>query len=50
MNNLIDSSGSLNLFNKKIYNQCLFDNYNMWLLKPVNCNRGRGVSVFNTIE
>lgn len=50
VNNIIDNSGSLNLFNSKTFNPCLFDNFNVWVLKPVNSNRGRGVSVFNTIQ
>lgn len=28
----------------------MFDGQNIWLLKPSDYNRGRGVSLFNSIE
>ena len=28
----------------------LYDGHNMWLFKPADANRGRGVNLFNTID
>ena len=28
----------------------LFDGHNMWLFKPADANRGRGVNLFNSVE
>lgn len=28
----------------------MFDGHNIWLLKPSDYNRGRGVSLFNSLE
>ena len=28
----------------------MFDGHNLWLLKPTDYNRGRGVQVFNSFE
>lgn len=30
--------------------ETLFDGHNMWLFKPADANRGRGVNLFNSIE
>jgi hypothetical protein len=29
---------------------CHFDSYNLWILKPTNLNRGRGIHVFRDLE
>ena len=31
-------------------NNTMFDKKNIWLLKPTDYNRGRGVSLFSTID
>jgi glutathione synthase/RimK-type ligase-like ATP-grasp enzyme len=28
----------------------MYSEHNIWVLKPNNCNRGRGISVFNRLE
>ena len=28
----------------------LFDGHNMWLFKPADANRGRGIDLFNSID
>ena len=30
--------------------ETLFNGHNMWLFKPADANRGRGVNLFNTID
>lgn len=37
-------------FKKKIIHDSYFDGINLWLLKPPDCNRGRGVHLFSSID
>ena len=30
--------------------ETMFNGHNLWLFKPADANRGRGVNVFNTID
>jgi hypothetical protein len=30
--------------------ETLYDGHNMWLFKPADANRGRGVNLFNSID
>ena len=30
--------------------ESLYDGHNMWLFKPADANRGRGVNLFNSID
>lgn len=30
--------------------ECMFSGHNLWVLKPNDCNRGRGVQIFNKLE
>ena len=44
LQNIKPSKKSLNL------RPCMFEGHNMWLIKPSDYNRGRGVQVFNTLD
>jgi len=30
--------------------ESMYDGGNVWLIKPSDCNRGRGVKLFNTLD
>ena len=44
------SSGKHNNPTKYTLSHTMFDSSNLWLIKPTSFNRGRGVSVFSTVD
>ena len=54
MNRNIQQYSSMNEKKRKYgtltMRESLYDGHNMWLFKPADANRGRGVNLFNTIE